>query len=504
MDKKTKITSTSQKKTLAKMQSVKLNDCKIIVLKLVDQLLDATSMMSNTPSIKEQWSIHLVIVNLLSKINQLEAEFDLKPLSQRNDQSIEKLTKWATKNGAILNGVEIHQFQDYGYGMKANKPITEGDKLVTVPKSLMMTEENISASPLWKLHSQDMMLRNMPNVALAIFILVESLRKDKKSFWHPYLTTLPETYSTPVYFEVADLEALKGSPAFEAALKLNRNIARQYAYFKKLFQLSDDPASVILKDTFTYEYYRWAVSTLMSRQNTIPNSDDPPANVSALIPLWDMFNHHEGTLSTDFVKADNTCVCYANSSYLCNDQVYIFYGVRTNADFLVHNGFVYPENKHDAVKIRLGVSRSDPFYTLRLRLLQTLSLPPLAEFNLNVGPQPLHGKLLAFVRIFNMDQKTLEDWIGMEEKHCLNLMDSSVTLEPVLEKKCWEFLQVRINLLIKQYPPPPDKNAKLSKFQLLARKQIEKELAILKMTLQYIGKHMDIYVPGPLKVVKAA
>lgn len=67
---------------------------------------------------------------------------------------------------------------------------------------------------LGKLHSQDMMLRNMPNVALAIFILVESLRKDKKSFWYPYLTTLPMTYSTPVYFGVADIEALKGSPTF--------------------------------------------------------------------------------------------------------------------------------------------------------------------------------------------------------------------------------------------------------------------------------------------------
>ena len=106
--------------------------------------------MSNSPSIKEQWSIHLVIVNLLSKINQLEAEFELKPLSQRNDQSIEKLTKWATKNGAILNGVEIHQFENYAYGMKANKNITVGDKLVTVPRALMMTEENIPSSPLCK------------------------------------------------------------------------------------------------------------------------------------------------------------------------------------------------------------------------------------------------------------------------------------------------------------------------------------------------------------------
>lgn len=40
MEKKIKNTSTSQKKNLAKMQSIKLNDCKTVILKLVDELLD--------------------------------------------------------------------------------------------------------------------------------------------------------------------------------------------------------------------------------------------------------------------------------------------------------------------------------------------------------------------------------------------------------------------------------------------------------------------------------
>lgn len=106
--------------------------------------------MSNSPSVNEQWSIHMVIVNILSKIKMLEAEFNLKPLSQRNDQSIEKLTKWATKHGAIISGVEIHRLDDDEYGMKASKSIAAGDKLVTVPRSLMMTEENMSTSPLCK------------------------------------------------------------------------------------------------------------------------------------------------------------------------------------------------------------------------------------------------------------------------------------------------------------------------------------------------------------------
>lgn len=111
-------------------------------------------------------------------------------------------------------------------------------------------------------------------------------------------------------------------------------------------------------------------------------------------------------LSTDYEQSDDTCLCYANDQYLADEQVYIFYGVRTNADFLVHNGFVYPDNEHDAVKVHLGMSRSDQLYSLRCRLLQTLSLPASVDFYVKPGHSPFDGKLLAFVRIFNMDQST--------------------------------------------------------------------------------------------------
>lgn len=34
----------------------------------------------------------------------------------------------------------------------------------------------------------------------------------------------------------------------------------------------------------------------MSRQNTVPSSNNPSETVSALIPLWDMFNHRSGSV----------------------------------------------------------------------------------------------------------------------------------------------------------------------------------------------------------------
>ena len=35
-------------------------------------------------------------------------------------------------------------------------------------------------------------------------------------------------------------------------------------------------------------------------------------------------------------------------------QIRIFYGARANAEFLIHSGFVYPENKHDYLAVKLG------------------------------------------------------------------------------------------------------------------------------------------------------
>jgi len=34
--------------------------------------------------------------------------------------------------------------------------------------------------------------------------------------------------------------------------------------------------------------------------------------------------------------------------------VFIFYGPRSNAEFLLHSGFVYDDNVHDKLAVRMG------------------------------------------------------------------------------------------------------------------------------------------------------
>ncbi len=41
----------------------------------------------------------------------------------------------------------------------------------------------------------------------------------------------------------------------------------------------------------TFDEYRWAVSTVMTRQNLLPGTDGK--GINTLIPFWDMANHDQ-------------------------------------------------------------------------------------------------------------------------------------------------------------------------------------------------------------------
>ena len=57
-------------------------------------------------------------------------------------------------------------------------------------------------------------------------------------------------------------------------------------------------------------------------------------------------------------------------------QVYMYYGPRSNAEFLLNNGFLYPSNASDRLEVRLGFSKTDPLYAKRCDVLARFSLLP--------------------------------------------------------------------------------------------------------------------------------
>jgi protein-histidine N-methyltransferase len=310
--------------------------------------------------------------------------------------------------------VEIADYGALGLGLRLKEKVARGEEVIRIPQKAMLSVDTAKASSIGTLIERDPLLKTMPNVVLAIHLLIE--RNSPASLWEPYINVLPHSYNTVLYFTPKQLEGLKGSPALEDALKQYKFVARQYAYFYRLF------ANTLLKDYLTYDEYRWAVSTVMTRQNVVPRGEASESDNAAdsnlmntLIPLWDMANHEQGEISTDYDLEARSSICLAHREFAAGEQLTIFYGVRSNSDLLIHNGFVYPANPDDSLRLRLGVAKTDPLAAARLALLERVGVVS-QKFQLRRTPTtPLEPKLVAFLRVLQMDAPTLGEWHAAED-----------------------------------------------------------------------------------------
>ncbi|XP_031572761.1 actin-histidine N-methyltransferase-like [Actinia tenebrosa] len=362
------------------------------VLELCREILDV--VVKDFPLLPSaQWGEYLKIYDLIERIMQKQSNECICWDGFSRDDHIDDFMAWFKSNGGVADKVQIHDSNKEGYGLIAVDDIE-----------------------------------------------VRTSHTD----------ILPSVYSTSLYFTPDDLKSLQGTPTLGDALKPYRSIAKQYAYFYKLFQSE----SKAFKHPFTFDDFRWAVSTVMTRQNQVPISDTE--NIKALIPMWDMCNHSNGTIETGFDTKDESCKSFAIRPFAKGDQIFIFYGKRNNADLLFHNGFVYPDNEHDFVNIHLGVSRSDRLYAMKAQIMAMVGMDASAHpYPVLRGDDPISPQLRAFLRIFSMDDDELKIRLfNPEKKKILPLSDlpnPDVVISEKNELKSWHYLCMRLNLILSQY-----------------------------------------------------
>lgn len=88
----------------------------------------------------------------------------------------------------------------------------------------------------------------------------------------------------------------------------------------------------------------------MTRENLIPRSVPPPEQeeegspagktIAALIPFWDMANHRNGFISSFYNAETKEMESQAQEDFKKGEQVFIHYGDRSNAELMIHNGYV--------------------------------------------------------------------------------------------------------------------------------------------------------------------
>ncbi|XP_053697599.1 actin-histidine N-methyltransferase [Sabethes cyaneus] len=475
-------TMTSAGKKLSMSKQNELNT-------LVDSLIKHS--FQKTANANEQFKQFQDMYSVLERIRKLESELKLKTNNGKpRHANIEAFCRWASEHGCQFDGVKISEFSGFELGLEATRDFVAGEPFVAVPRKLIFSVTADSKIPDIMKDIPVMMVQNLSNLMLALLLIVE--RFQPNSVWKPYLDVLPDRYSTVLYFSPADMAELKGTSAFGAALSQCKNIARQYGFIKKFIQNK----TALLKDNFTYDLYCWAASTVMTRQNLIPvnlgpDGDAPAAPDNAtsatngtadsatgsakeeestantttttegnvgggefgtspmLIPFWDMANHVNGEITTGYNELLQQVESLALKDFRKGEQIFIHYGNRTNADFLVHNGFVYPDNANSNVSLQLSLNTSDELFEQRKQLLELLKLPTTGEFTINRGPSYVSSELLGFARVFNMTKDQLAHWVEQKAEDIVRLLDLDFTLEKELEQKVWKFLSIRLQLMLR-------------------------------------------------------
>lgn len=423
---------------------------------IVEKLLNLSSNFAgddpNTPAklfveFEEIWT-------LVQKVRNIEQQANMnRRLRGPRKMHIKPFMEWLNKCGAVIDGVEIAEFDNQGLGLKVTKDIKAGSTVLSIPRKVFMSTETAKDSSLSALIEKDPMLQRMPNVSLALHLLVE--KNSPASFWEPYINILPPSYTTVLYFTPDDFKELRGSPALEDALKQFKYVARQYAYFYRKFQ------SMILRDYFTFDEYRWAVSTVMTRQNQVPCASDLTETTNTLIPFWDMANHDEGEVSTDYDVDNHSTLCMAHKDFVVGTQFTIFYGVRANIDLLVHNGFVFDNNTSDCLTLRLGISKNDPLASEKHNLLEHLSIPKTGHFFIGQSPEkPVDNILMAFVRVVCMTKDEIGSWLDNNGDKVRDLLNDT-TNDDKLDKRAYKYMETRCLLLLKSYPTSLEQDEEL-------------------------------------------
>lgn len=154
-------------------------------MNLTSELLQKCS--SPAPGPGKEWEEYVQIRTLVEKIRKKQKGLSVTFDGKREDY-FPDLMKWASENGASVEGFEMVNFKEEGFGLRATRDIKAEELFLWVPRKLLMTVESAKNSVLGPLYSQDRILQAMGNIALAFHLLCE--RANPNSFWQPYIQTL--------------------------------------------------------------------------------------------------------------------------------------------------------------------------------------------------------------------------------------------------------------------------------------------------------------------------
>lgn len=360
-----------------------------------EERMKTNQRMDTLPELKEdvrvlQGLLKPVIDSQESKSEEVNNNSATSTLEER-----EAFREWIRKgapNSRIGELWDVTWDTEFGSGVVAKKDLKEGEMFLSIPRKLILSEDTVYSSPVGAVLKADRLCQSMPSLSLSVFLALE--RRNPTSEWKPYIDVLPRSFLLPMLFTEEDLSFLEGSPTLGAALKLKKNLTRQYCHLERVLS---QQASNLNLPPFTYKDFLWAVSVVMTRQNRIP-SQKAKGGAMCLIPGWDMCNYADGKLTTYYNVESDSSESSVMHDVKEGGQIFIYYGNRPNSELFVYQAFVYDEHKTDSMQLPASLEDNDPLMKLKQLMLMKRALKPIDQFLVSLNGD-LPRKLVEFARM---------------------------------------------------------------------------------------------------------
>lgn len=274
------------------------------------------------------------------------------------------LIKWVRREGGFVHqSVKIAFLEEekpngLGLGLIASEDIPQGSDLITLPHHIPLRFEAKDDQSSALAHLASHIPEELWAMKLGLRLLQE--RAKTGSFWWPYISNLPETYSVPIFFPGEDIMNLQYAPLLQQVNKRCRFLLEFDKLVKVALENVNSDGHPFGGQEVDASALGWAMSAVSSRAFRLYGSKRPDGtrvNAPMLLPLIDMCNHsfkaNAEIVQEKEASNENMIVkVIAGTQIKQNDPLELNYGCLNNDLFLLDYGFVIPSNPYDCIELK--------------------------------------------------------------------------------------------------------------------------------------------------------
>ncbi|KAK3916044.1 SET domain-containing protein 4 [Frankliniella fusca] len=234
-----------------------------------------------------------------------------------SDSSFVSLTQWMSERGwTQTTPLSLSKFEETGRGLMARSNIKQGDVLVSIPRSLLITTATVYESPVGCiLHRATVTPPNfLCQEILACFLLWEK-HLGNVSTWANYIRTLPKFFSTPQFLDKSHVNNFPWylqDHSLGSIELVNDSFRHLIPAFRKDYICNHCQLTAL--DLFVWDDFLWGWCCVNTRAVFIDPGNVPShplplrdRNCLALAPYLDMFNHSDAVQVEVGLNNNNNC-----------------------------------------------------------------------------------------------------------------------------------------------------------------------------------------------------